>query len=424
MALKAGVESLSLYDIGYYPGTVSGSTPVPLQPGGGYTALRGVWYFYYLHPEVPSPPYCNRSLSWTITDNYGCQSSFILRSNEASGGYKLELLDLVGERSETLIEFQIGLPGTTAGATDALYANGKQQCKVSVKVLRQISDDGSTWMVAPLSQRERASLTVLPYSNDLSPPQAQGWHCDAEPNEYDEGLWRGTSSVGLTGSTDTKAGRDNIAAEELYRYMRFDSKQGRIQPTRFMACITLDDGTQYSTHMQKEGEPAFESSIIITPQSPYSLRVNGLTHTRQDAFNDAKVDVHTYYRTLPGGLRILGESFSGAVNAASKVVYAYGIVDGSWERWGMAIKVGVTSLTLGDIDGGLKSNKDAQVPLIDSNSMLRGARYSCNTADTTNRSSYNNLMYWIITDNFGCQSTFVLKANNSDKGNRLELLNG
>ncbi len=330
---------------------------------------------------------------------------------------------------ERLTLFQIGIPGSAANTTDALYANGKQQCKVLIKILKQVSrDDGFSWQTAPLSDSEKASVTVLPYSNELRPAQASGWDWDTEPNQYDEGLWRGTGSVGLTGSSETKAEGTNIPTEVIYRYMRFNGKEARIQPTRFMASITLGDGTQYSTHMQKEGEPALESSIIITPQSPYSLRVNDLTHTRQDAFTNADVGVDIYYWTLPGGLRILGESFSGQGNTGTKLVYAYAIVDGSLFRLGMAIKVDVTSLTLGDIDGNLSSNsnRNAQVPLIVSKSMLRGARYSCKTSATTNGSRYNNLMYWIITDNFGCESTFVLNTNtnSSDNGNRLELLNG
>jgi hypothetical protein len=142
------------------------------------------------------------------------------------------------------------------------------------------------------------------------------------------------------------------------------------------------------------------------------------------AFNIGSVDVDTYYWSLPGGLRILEERFDHAGSTSSKLAYAYAIVDGSAFRLGMAIKYDVTILTLGDIDSLLKNNKDARVPLIDSNSMLRAARYSCNTADTTNRSGYDKLMYWIITDNYGCESRFVLKANNGDKGNTMELLNG
>ena len=366
----------------------------------------------------------NNSLLWTITDNYGCSNQFILKGGPAAQGFTLRLLDFVFRRMMTLTEFQIGFVATAASATDALYANGKQQCKVFIKILKKISGDGYNWRTTGLSEYEKASLTVLPYSNELRPAQASGWYCDTEPNKYDEGLWRGTGSVGLTGSSETMAAGTNTPTEVIYRYMRFDGKEARIQPTRFMASITLDDGTQYSTHLQKEGEPAIESSIIITPQSPYSLRVNDLTHTRQDAFTNADVEVDTYYWSLPGGLRILGESYSGQGYEDSNMAYAYNIVDGSRVRIGVAIKVDVTSLTLGNIDSGLKSNQSAQVPLIDSNSMLRGLRYSCNASATNNRSSYNSLTYWIITDNYGCQSTFVLKANDSDNGNTLELLNG
>ena len=204
--------------------------------------------------------------------------------------------------------------------------------------------------------------------------------------------------------------------------MRFDGKKARIQPTRFMACITLDDGTQYSTHMQKEGEPAIESSIIITPQNPYSLRVNDLTHEFQNAFNDVGVGVFTYYWSLPGGLRIVEESFSGQNSSSPKLVYVYGLNLWAYNMYlGMAIRRGVTSLTLSDMNS---SYQNREVPLINGDSMLRAAR--CYGAGQT--SNYDTLTYWTITDNYGCESRFVLKcrsrSEDEDHGNSMEMLNG
>jgi hypothetical protein len=381
--------------------------------------LRAARYQCWIKYTTNDSDYDN-SLYWNITDNYGCVSSFILRANPSDGGDTLQLFN-----NETLAEFQIGLVASGASVTDALYANGNQQCKVFIRIVKKRSD-GRNMRPLALSSSEKANITVLPYSNALRPSQAPGWYCDSVPNEYDEGLWRGTGSVGLTGSPETKAAGTNLPTEVIYRYMRFNGNEARIHPTRFMACITLDDGTQYSTHMQKEGEPAIESSIVITPQTPYSLRVNDLTHERQDAFTNTDVDVDTYYWTLPGGLRIVNESFINGY-PGGKVEWAYGIVDGtSWYRMGIAIKLGVTTLTLGEIDSRIKNQqtKNQVVPLIDSDCMMRGAKYACRQSATDERWAYDALMYWTITDNYGCQSTFVLKANNSDKGNRMELLNG
>lgn len=231
--------------------------------------------------------------------------------------------------------------------------------------------------------------------------------------------------MGLRGSTATTSAGANTATEELYRYMRFDGRLAPLQPTTFMACITLDNGKQYTTHFD-DGDKGFESSITIAPQRPYVLHVNDLMFNRSNAYSaeSGKITVDTYYWALPGGLRLVKESFDGQGNSSEKLLYAYAIRDGGKFRLGMAIKRGVTNLTLRQIDGNnTATNRDAQIPLITSDSMLRGARYYAD-GKTTNDSNYSNLMYWIITDNYGCESRFVLKANTGDKGNTMELLNG
>ena len=342
----------------------------------------------------------------------------------------METVSLRNENAlEKLSEFSIGILTNDGGSTDALYANGNQQCKVFIRVLKEVrADKDSSWRVAPLSAGERQSLTVRPYSNQLLPQQAPGWSCDVNPStEFDEGLWRGNASVGLRGSTSTTSVGANTAIEEFYRYMRFNPKQSppvAIQPTTFMACITLDDGRQYTTHFD-DGDWQYESSITITPQRPYALHVNDLMSSPRDAYSaeDGKVKVKIYYWALPAGLRIVREQFENGRSESTKLVYAYAIPDGSKFRLGMAIKRDVTSLTINDIDSvSTASNKNAQIPLIHSNSIMRAARYYSD-GKTTNNSNYDNLVYWTITDNYGCESRFVLKADRVDKGETLQLLN-
>jgi len=328
---------------------------------------------------------------------------------------------------ETLDEFRIGIMINDASYTDALYANGNQQCKVFIRVVKTIqADEYSQAEVAPLSPSERESLTVLPYSNELRPPQATGWSCDVEASDkFDEGLWRGTASVGLRGSTATTSEGANTVPEELYRYMRFDGRLAPLQPTTFMACITLDNGKQYTTHFD-DGDKGFESSITIAPQRPYALHVSDMAYIGQAAYQDPQgnVTVDMYYWTLPGGLKIVNERFEGGYFRAD-LEWAYGILDGQWYREGMAVKVDVTTLTLGQIDFRISASyQNVQVPIINSRSMLRGARYAAKTSVTQERWSQDALMYWIITDNYGCESRFVLKANTGDKGNTMELLDG
>ncbi len=324
--------------------------------------------------------------------------------------------------------FQIGIAGTTASSTNELYANNRQQCKVVINILK-VTWDGSSWQKTNLTQSEINSLTVLPYSAALFPPQAPGWSCDTAANSYTSGLRRSALSFEQSGPSSTAetvrqvASRStaNDAPEVFYRYMRSATTQRQ----DFMACVTLDDGTKYSTHYDN-GDERYESVIGIQPQAPYALRVADLASSRQDAYQveyekNKWIDVDTYYWTLPSGLWIHGESFSGAGWTTDKLEFAYGKRVDNVLRLGMAIKVGVTSLTVGEIDGQVASNyAPNQVPLINANTVMRGARYS--NENTNNGANYDYRLYWTVIDNFGCESRFVLIANTADKGDTLTLL--
>lgn len=183
---------------------------------------------------------------------------------------------------ERLTLFQIGIPGSAANTTDALYANGNHQCKLVIRILKQTSVDGAAWQAAPLSESEKSSLTVLPYANELRPQHAKGWYCDVNANQYAQGLWRRDGSHEAPAPDETKA-ETGSAAEKFFRYLRFNSKEASKQPARFMASITLDDGTQYSTHMSNDNV-ALDSSVTISPQECHTLSVADMTHSRELAY--------------------------------------------------------------------------------------------------------------------------------------------
>lgn len=319
--------------------------------------------------------------------------------------------------------FQIGVSGSSSNTTNELYANNRQQCKLIINILK-LKYEGGAWQKMPLSTAEVNSLTVLPYSSALFPDQAPGWACDNSANGYTVGLRSPRAAVadapsGVTQTVDEAASRTNDAPEVFYRYMRASTTQRQ----DFMACVTLDGNQRYSTHYDNGGDEKYESFVGIQPQNPYTLRVSDLASSRQDAYSNEFekgkwVDVDTYYWTLPSGLWISSESYSGAGYTTSKLQYAYDNRKDNRVRLGMAIKLGVTSLTLNEIYSAAPSGS-SQVPLINANTAMRGARYS---QDGVGGSSYDNRLYWNIIDNFGCESRFVLIANSGDSGNTLTLL--
>jgi hypothetical protein len=89
-AIKFTVTSLTLGDIGYMPSSVSGSTPVTII-NSPYT-MRGLRYYYDWYDGAGKPPTFNNNMYWTVIDNLGCRSRFILRANSDDKGNTLDLI--------------------------------------------------------------------------------------------------------------------------------------------------------------------------------------------------------------------------------------------------------------------------------------------------------------------------------------------
>ncbi len=309
-----------------------------------------------------------------------------------------------------LSEFRITV-GTGGNSTNALYANGNQQCKVIIEILKVSFIDGA-WKKTNLTPAEVNSLTVMTYSDQLfpSPPLPNGWFCATQPNEYTEGL------RGSTYSSPAPA-LANDAAQIFERYMRAD----RPGPQRFMACVTLDGNTRYSTHFNS-GDERYESSITIDPVPAYALKVSQLKADSYDIYHcgdkDNEINVKAYNWALPGGLTIRHESFSNAGYTSGKLMWAYCLKD-KFVRMGVAVRKGVNTLTLGDIDGGLPSKYwNVQVNPLPGDNLLRAEWYE--SWSSVNKGNYSNSLKWTITDNYGCVSQFVLRASNNN-GSQLNL---
>ncbi|WP_372013751.1 hypothetical protein [Tistrella mobilis] len=319
--------------------------------------------------------------------------------------------------SMSLSLFTINIIGGNESFTNALYANGNQQVVVAVNVQKLVNS-----VPTPLSSSEVNSVTVVEYSSNINAGLPVGWFCDTTQNRYDQGLRGSSFRVEASAVPATRA-----AADVVSRYMRCDSRVNPLQNYQFMARIRLDDGTVYTTHFDDGGGAVFESKITIAPQRPYVITADEMNPWRDDAYNtewqkDDYIDVDVYYWTLPSSLKIYDESFSNAGYWTSKLYYAAAINYDSSTRLIFAIRYTVTSLTLGDI-GNLPNSGYAgtQVSLSHGDGLMRAARYLCDSHSCS--PTYNNYLYWTITDNLGCVSRFTLKANNSDNGNTLTLGN-
>ncbi|WP_449220213.1 hypothetical protein [Tistrella mobilis] len=318
--------------------------------------------------------------------------------------------------SMSLSLFTINIIGGNESYTSALYANGNQQVVVAVNVQKLVNG-----VPTPLSSSETNSVTVVEYSANINAGLPVGWFCDTTANRYDQGL-RGSSY-----RAEATAMPEVRAADVVKRYLRCDSRVNPLQNYQFMARIRLDDGKTYTTHFDDGGGAVFESKITIAPQRPYVITVGEMAYRRDDAYNTEwqkgdYIDVDVYYWTLPSSLKIYDESFSNAGYWGSKLYYAAAINHDSSTRLDMAIRYTVTSLTLGDIGNIPKSDyAGTQVPLSNGAGLMRAARYLCDSHSCS--PTYDNYLYWTITDNLGCVSRFTLKANNSDYGNTLTLGN-
>lgn len=85
MAMHHDVTSLTLGDIGHLPSNVDPATNINISVGANM--MRGV---RYLRTDTSSGLYDNL-LHWSITDNLGCVSRFVLKSNPSDSGNTLLL---------------------------------------------------------------------------------------------------------------------------------------------------------------------------------------------------------------------------------------------------------------------------------------------------------------------------------------------
>lgn len=310
--------------------------------------------------------------------------------------------------------FEISFSGG-GRSLSGLYANGRQQCKVKIEI-RKLGDN---FQYEPLSEAEIRSLTLRPFSDNPYPPEAPGWACDDQPNDYNQ------ASDGLSAGRLAPSGQErNDAPQVFYRYLRCDT--GKAVSLDFMACITLDSGQQVSTNFSNS-EMSFKSLVAIKTRPPYrllpgDLRLEQTTGFRQEFGKNRLITVDQFNWYLPASLQVVSLKLKGfhTILGITPVNYAYVAMHG--EAYAGAIipkdtgKVTLSNLNVSNIlstpdwaDGSYS------IGLIDAGHVaIRTIRYVCQGGPEQRNASPAGECSLI--DSQGCESRFALVEGSRESG--------
>ncbi|MBV4478479.1 hypothetical protein [Pseudomonas khavaziana] len=154
--------------------------------------------------------------------------------------------------------------------TSELYANGRHQCKLYIRLIKKLENALGGWDVVPLTSAEKASATVQLFSPNPAIGLPAGWSCDVEKNQFDCGLWPQSGQTEAEVQEIAINPPSGAPLELLERYVRV--AQNAITDTkRFMASIVID-GKVYTTYYNDDNVLS-NSFVDITPVKPYVLRV-------------------------------------------------------------------------------------------------------------------------------------------------------
>lgn len=308
--------------------------------------------------------------------------------------------------------------------TDALYANGHHQCELVIEVSKEIKDKAGLWTHVPLTDQERASITL----KSVSPGRkrgglALGWICDEHRNKYDLGLWQ-------RGGVDVLSSREEVGAvdariEYVKRYLRLEL-EAPLTPQEFMATMVLDDGTYLVSF--SSNTDGHTSKVQVVPQAPYTLAQDELVSVVDEEAchydqGGRSVDVALYYWEGKNGLRFVdnygldtpmdiedeGEFFQTQFGTRG------------YFKGGVLLEIPDVPLRLEMIHknlGGDGRNKSPIVRTLDSYVMC-AARVASSMPTLP---AQNMRSVWRLRDNFGSSHAFLLEVADDGWGLSLKVL--
>lgn len=366
--------------------------------------------------------------TWRLLDNYGTEQRFFLAPAggiELPGFPYLLLKDTLVPPRLRLAHFEITLPNGGV-LTKELYANGRHQCKVVVEVsAEQMQSDGS-WALVRLTDMQRSSVTIRPYSRNANEPLPSGWRSGAIKNIYDTGLWRPDMEAGvLENPIETKAERSNIQREVLERYMSFDPGYA-IEPVAFMASIRVGEIT-YTTNYSV-GDEQFNSRVTITPQRPYVVLARSMSEVVDArAFVEGKCDIDVYYWIPPAGLRILSNrGLDEALEVPGEglnfqTTFYQGLDAFDFIKAGVVIGKDVLNpiVSVADIHSDYPNGHEKSVRFNYASTIMRAVRFRWKPIAI---GAENNHSKWLVWDNYGCEHVF--RFDRAEGGNVIRLSDG
>ena len=318
-------------------------------------------------------------------------------------------------RVETALRmFEINLPGASGTFTRALYANGRQQCKVEIRIIKVTrSAPGQDWVEVPLTTAERESATLVSYSFNEKETLPERWYCDKVKNSFNTGLWQqGLEEFVESEQPEKDAGPEPFIST-IDLYLRCDSSRP-VVAQRFMGKITVD-GKVYTTKVS-EGALTFHSSVVVHPTKPYVLNGGALIRSDAEVYKSAALTIHMYYWALPGGLSALEElalegdiTLSPGGQAGARVVYSSEVfrhVQASVLRFNeVSPKAVVRNVFRLNYPG-------AQNLEFDINRHPYKMRVACYIGSVPAQPPEQLIdTHWKVVDSFGCEHSFILKLN-------------
>ncbi|NCE90195.1 hypothetical protein [Pseudomonas sp. L13] len=307
-----------------------------------------------------------------------------------------------------------------SGVADGLYANGRHQYEVIIDVVKEVIDAKGEWVQAPLTDEERASVTVVEWSENYTSTLMHGWHCDEQRNEFTLGLWRGKAPEHEQRIEQAKP-CGHSPGESTKRYLRCDPDVP-IGSAVFMARVMIE-GVVYTTWDCAKTQ-SVDSSITLHPVRPIELDAAELEN-HIDLFactlgHPYFTSVHVYYWMLPQGLSIVKNlgfdevlGLPGEGENFQSVLTWHSPMDSSKpSRVGTFINKDYldASLNLDEIHHGLPApSPNLPVRFNERPTLMRAIRL-ISTLPAENRDMES---VWRLLDNYGNEHTFsVMRVNN------------
>lgn len=328
--------------------------------------------------------------------------------------------DMVAQPSKCrLSRFSISRPANTEAA-NGLYANGRHQCEVLIDVIKEVSGAGDEWVRVRLTDEERASVTLVEWSEHGNQTLAPGWSCDVEKNQFTLGLWRDKSQQ-QEPINDLVERVERFSEAPIKRYLRCDPG-APIGPAVFMACVTIESCI-YTTYSFRD-EAALESFVTLSPVRPMNwdaddmdLYVDYLAYSSAPPY---RTSVDVYYWTPPGGLWVVKNmgfdsplSLPGEGKDFQSVLSWHSPLDNtSSSRVGTFINKDEldSTLHLHEIDAGLPApSPNPLIPFNKRPTVLRAIRLKSALVPA----SRDTKSFWRVLDNYGTEQKFLVKQIDS-----------